>query len=134
MCGEKAHIGEMTSMALIAAAVAAAPPAAEAQMELRHGEETYIPFPESGIRSWHAENDRLLWVVDRSRRWYRVELMRPCVGLPYGYALGFKTRIPGRFDRTSAILYQGQTCPVRSVVRGEPPPSGKDAKRHSPGA
>jgi hypothetical protein len=67
-------------------------------------------------------------VIDRSRRWYRVELMRPCVGLPYAYSIHFQTRGTGRFDRYSAIGYQGQRCPVRSVVRSEAPPTKKELR------
>ena len=105
--------------------VASAPAGAAPRPAPAIGEETYIPFPGNGIRSWHAEDDYGLWVIDHRRRWYRVELMRPCVGLPYSYAIGFKTRGTGRFDRTSAITYQGQNCPVRSVVRSEAPPEKK---------
>ena len=114
----------LTLLAALSAAFAA-PACAAPSKQPAIGEEASIPFPESGIRSWHADDDRTLWVIDRSRDWYRVELMRPCVGLPYAYSLSFETRGTGRFDRFSAIAYQGQRCPVRSVVRSEVPPTRK---------
>ena len=117
----------LTLLAALGAAFAA-PAFAAPSKQPALGEEAAIPFPESGIRSWHADDDRTLWVIDRRRDWYRVELMRPCVGLPYAYSLGFLTRGTGRFDRYSAIAYQGQRCPVKSVVRSEAPPT-KEALR-----
>ena len=97
------------------AELAAKPPTA------LEGQETSIPFPETGIRSWDADDDYSLWVLDDRGRWYRVELMSPCVGLPYGDALRFETMGTGRFDRTSSITYRGQRCPVKSVVRAVAP-------------
>lgn len=93
------------------------------------GEEATIPFPETGIRSWHADDDRSLWVLDNRDRWYRVELMQPCIGLPFAYALGFDTRTPGRFDRFSAILYDGQRCQVSSIKRSAPPPTKEERRK-----
>jgi Family of unknown function (DUF6491) len=116
------------SLAALAAAFTALPAPAAPKPAAAIGDETYIPFPESGIRSWHADDDRTLWVIDHRRRWYRVDLMRPCVGLPYAYALHFATRGTGRFDRTSAIAYQGQRCPVKSVVRSDPPETAKERR------
>ncbi|MDP8912442.1 MAG: DUF6491 family protein [Pseudomonadota bacterium] len=118
------YIGRMRKMLTAMAAVAAvlvSAPAAAVEPQAPRGEEVSIPFPRSGIRTWHAETDRILYVQDRSRRWYRVELMRPCLGIQYNYALGFDTRGLSRFDRFSYILARGQRCPVNSVVRSDPP-------------
>ena len=112
-----------TALGAFASLFTALPVAAAAASEPKHAEEVSIPFPETGIRSWHATDDRTLYVIDNRRRWYRVELMRPCVGLPYAYAIGFDTRGMRRIDRFSAITHEGQRCPVRSVVRSDGPPS-----------
>lgn len=97
-------------------------PALAAEPPAPRGEEVAIPFPRTGIRTWHADTDRILFVQDHRRRWYRVELMRPCLGIQYNYALGFDTRGLSRFDRYSYVLARGQRCPVNSVVRSDPPP------------
>lgn len=114
-------------------AILVSAPAIAAEPPPPRGEEVAIPFPRSGIRTWHADTDRLLYVQDRSRRWYRVELMRPCQGIQYNYALGFDTRGLSRFDRFSYILAQGQRCPVNSVVRSDPPPGKFHRKRERVG-
>ncbi len=120
----------LTAMAALGAALVPVSAPAAGQQAPR-GEEVAIPFPRTGIRTWHADTDRILYVMDRSRRWYRVELMRPCQGIQYNYAIGFDTRGLSRFDRHSFILARGQRCPVNSVVRSDPPPGEFDRNKGS---
>ena len=72
-----------------------------------------------GIRDWHADNDRQLYVQAADRQWYQVDLFGPCIGLEYANHVGFDTRDPaGTFDRFSSIvLHRGDRCKVSSVKK-----------------
>lgn len=109
----------------LAAAVAAAAPAGAAQAP------AYIPFPNTGFRSWEVEDDRTLLILDQKRNWYRVELMQACTALPYTYRIRFESRTPGRFDRTSTVSADGETCGVRSIVPIAPPEGAREKKGKS---
>lgn len=102
-----------------AASVAA--PAAAQSMRAR---EARIPFVQyGGIRDWRADRDDVLFVQDGYRRWYRVELMGPCVGLDFANRVRFlPSDGAGTFDRFSWISAGGERCKVQSVqqIRGEP--------------
>jgi hypothetical protein len=110
---------------IVSAALAATAPAGPADAE------TYIPFPQTGFRSWDAPDDRTLLIVDQQRRWYRVELMQACTSLPYSYQVKFESRTPGRFDRTSTVSADGQTCSVSRIVRIEAPEGVRQKKEKS---
>ena len=86
--------------------------------------EASIPFVDhGGIRDWHADGDRGLWVQDIHRNWYYATLLGPCIGLDFATAIGFVTRPPGSFDRFSTILVPREgRCPVVSFVRSDGPP------------
>jgi hypothetical protein len=67
--------------------------------------EPSIPFENhGGIRDWHADKDRGLWVQDVHGRWFYASLMGPCTGLDFAQTIGFDTRPMGSFDRWSAIV------------------------------
>jgi hypothetical protein len=108
--------------------------------------EAGIPFTQyRGIRDWHADNDRLLYVQAADRQWYQVDLLGPCIGLEYANRVGFDTRDPaGTFDRFSSIIVRGSgipgggRCKVSSVKKipkptrvekahGGPPPRPNQA-------
>ena len=81
-----------------------------------------IPFAASrGIRSFHAESDETVYLEDRRGRWYRAELAGTCLGLRWALAIGYDTRGGASFDRFSAILVDGQRCPLVSLTRSEKP-------------
>ena len=99
--------------------------------------EAGIPFTQyHGIRDWHADNDRQLYVQAADRQWYQVDLFAPCIGLEYANRIGFDTRDPaGTFDRFSSIIVRGGgRCKVDSVkkiappTRVEKPPGGRAPK------
>ena len=75
--------------------------------------EAGIPFTQyHGIRDWHADNDRQLYVQAADRQWYQVDLFGPCIGLEYASRVGFDTRDPaGTFDRFSSIIVRGGGVP-----------------------
>ncbi len=85
--------------------------------------EAQIRFVQYGtVNNWHADNDRVLYVEDRGRQWYQVELFGPCLGLEYANTIRL---IPsdgaGTFDRFGHIVSGDQRCQVESVKRiGDP--------------
>jgi hypothetical protein len=100
----------------------AAPKHTSAQKSSPEKAEARIPFANlGGIRDWRAIDDHTLYVQGRGEKWYRVELLGPCTGLPFEHAIGFVAEPLGSFDRFSSIVVEGRECPVSSVTAGVPP-------------
>ncbi|HEX8241091.1 MAG TPA: DUF6491 family protein [Allosphingosinicella sp.] len=112
----------MNVIILLAAALAA-PAAAPAGSE-----QVSIPFANhrDSIRDFEAPDDEILYLQDRQRRWYRVDLGH-CFGLKWAQAIGYDTRGGLSLDSFGAILVDGRRCPIVSLTRSDGPP-GK-AKR-----
>ncbi len=115
-------------LALLAAAVAApavaAPPPKAA--------ETSIPFAGGRTRAIHnfeAPSDEVVYLEDRSRRWYRAEVGH-CTGLKWAHAIGYDTRGSLSLDNGGALIVEGQRCPILSLTRSDgPPPKAKKRKK-----
>ncbi len=87
------------------------------------GAEAEIHFPNSGgIYSWHADDDNALWIQSRDRQWYYAKLLGPCSGLPFATGIGFVADPSSSLDRFGAIVVDKQKCPIRSLVKSDPPP------------
>ena len=75
-----------------------------------------------GVYSWEAVSDHRLYVEDRGRQWYQVDLLGPCIGLEFANRVRF---IPsdgaGDFDRFSWIQMGRERCKVDSVKKVAPP-------------
>lgn len=111
----------------LAAAVALAADAPAGQ-----GGQASIPFANmGGIRNWRAVDDDTLYIEGRNGRWYRAELMMPCLGLNFAQAIGFVVEPTGHFDRFSSIVVEGRQCHVRSLSESAGPPQGRSARRQS---
>ena len=63
----------------------------------------------------------MLYLQDRSRRWYRAELATKCWGLTFANAIGYDTRGGSTFDRYSSIIVNGERCHLLSLTRSEKP-------------
>lgn len=108
---------------LAALGVAAVPVAASASTAAGAPKEERIPFADhGGIRDWRAGDNDTIYVQDRARQWYKVELMRRVSGLPFEWRIGFDTGPIGTFDRFSSVVIDRQRVPVQSVVRVDAPP------------
>ena len=122
----------MKTSLLLAAALAALP-AAQAMAAPAHAPapaQASIAFVNhGGIRDWRAVGSDTLFVQDRSRNWYRADLMGPCLDLPFAQTIGFETRGIDTFDRFSTVRVRGQRCAVQSLVRSDAPPP-KPARQH----
>jgi hypothetical protein len=102
--------------ALLAAGAATAAPAPAPR-------EASIPFANhGGIYDWDAVDRDTLYVQDIHRRWYRAELIGPCLDLDYAQAIGFKVDATDRFDRYSDVIVRGQRCALKSLVASDAPP------------
>ncbi len=121
----------MLSLASVAANGADAPAAAPVTKPVP---EASIPFANHhGIYSWRVVNTRTLLIQSESGAWYKATLMSSCFDLPFAERLGFHSNPDGSFDRFSSILVRGQTCPLISLVRTDPPGKktpGKTVKEH----
>ena len=85
-------------------------------------EEARIPFVNfGGIRSFHANGDDIVYLQDSHRQWYRAELLGRCWGLSWAHRLGVDTRGSSTFDRFSALVVDGERCPLISLTRSEKP-------------
>jgi len=114
-----------------AAAILAAPAFAADPAPLHPGQEAAIPFVGSGsIFNWQVVDRDTLYVQDVHRRWYRAELMSPCIDLPFAQVIGFDARGTDRFDRFSSVVVRGQHCAVTSLTESGPPPPRKTERPH----
>jgi hypothetical protein len=106
---------------LAAAALAAAPAAAAT-----NSTEVAIPFASSnGIHDWQADGNRGLYIKSITGQWYYARTMGVCGRLRTALSLGFETSAGGQLDRHGAILAEGVRCPIKSLVRSDPPPRKK---------
>ena len=104
-------------------AMAAQPARTSAQEEVR------IPFVNhGGIRNWRAYDRDVLYIEDAHRRWYKAELMGPCLDLNFVEQIGFETRGGDTFDRFAAVRVGRDRCQVRSLVALPGEPTKKSAK------
>lgn len=91
------------------------------------GRETVIDYASNGgLRDWQAgpPNMNVVYVRDRTLRWYRVELTGPRVKDRALGTLTYTTDANGTFDRFSSVSAQrfpNQVCGVRSIKTSLPP-------------
>ncbi len=109
----------MTILFSLLAATVALPPAT---LPLPMARETTIrDAANGGIRDWHADDDRNLYLRDRVGRWYHASFAAGCPGVRHSSTIIFNTDALGAFDRFGTIsTYRGR-CSVNSVVRSSPP-------------
>jgi hypothetical protein len=120
----------VTLIALIAAAAAPAFAAPAPDRPATHrAEQASIPFAGLRIRNFHAEADDVVYLEDRSRNWYRAELIGPCREIRWARGIGIDTRGSGSFDRFSALLVDGQRCQLASLTRSARPERRKAKRR-----
>ncbi len=80
------------------------------------GGNAYIPdAARGGISEYHIENERVVYLRDRTNRWYRVELTANCPGLRLNAAVNFTTDAIGNFDRSGYITTRDARCAVHSI-------------------
>jgi hypothetical protein len=94
-------------------------------------EEVSIPFMNlrSTIRTWQADGQSGVWIQDLRKQWYYAKTYGYCDGLDFANELGFKTGTVNTLDRFSQIIVPGRDrCPIKSLTKSEPPPSGKRHK------
>jgi hypothetical protein len=99
-----------------ASAAGAAEPAAKIT-------EAQILFADhGGIQDWRALDDKGLYVRGQNRQWYYATLFSSCFGLSTANGIAFVPSPGGGFDKFSAIIVEGNKCPVVSLVKSDPPP------------
>ncbi|HEX2764327.1 MAG TPA: DUF6491 family protein [Allosphingosinicella sp.] len=119
----KALLLALAGLAGLAGTPGAAAPAAAPEVR--------IPFPDrGGIRNFHAESEDVLYIQDRHRRWYRADLVGPCLGLGHALAIGYDTH-GGGFDRFSHIIVGPERCAIASLTPSEGPPRRHRKGRHA---
>ena len=89
-----------------------------------------IPLAGYTIDDWRAVDRDTLLIEGRGNRWYRAELLGPCLGLPFAQSIGFVTYGASTFDRFSKIVVRGRTCQLRSLVEIDAP-TGKPRRAKS---
>jgi Family of unknown function (DUF6491) len=83
--------------------------------------EVQIPFAKTNIWNWQVIDNSTVLIQDQSRRWYKATLFGTCTNLPFANRIGFDSSPGGTFDKFSALLVQGQRCPLASLVKTDPP-------------
>ena len=84
--------------------------------------ETSIQYAgNGGIRDWHSDNDRSIYLRDRTGRWYLAMFNGVCPNLRAAQTIHFQTDAAGTFDRFSSLSTEYGRCQVGSVVRSPAP-------------
>ena len=113
----------------IAAATACLVPLGAAPAQTREPESS-IPFVRmNGIRDFRPVADDVVYLQDRSFKWYRASLYHPCFRYRHVNEIGI---FGGGFvvDRFSSLLVDGSACRIRSLVGSGPPPRKKGRPRY----
>lgn len=101
---------------LLSSVAAAKSPAAVKSPQAR------IPFANSGgIAGWQSAGRDAILIQGSSRNWYRAETLGYCQDLDTATGIGFETGTNGDFDSFSKLIVRGQRCPLKSLVRVDPP-------------
>lgn len=105
---------------------------ADAQTRQQAGETKILNAANGGIRDYKSGAPGILFLRDRTERWYRVQLTGDCLMSRTDLAaLAFTTDTTGTFDLFSQVVssnYPQRRCGVTSIVRSDPPPSVKSRK------
>jgi len=94
--------------------------------------EVQIPFAKTNIWNWQVVDDRTVLIQDQGRRWYKATLFGNCINLAFANKIGFDSNPSGTFDKFSAILVQGQRCPLSSLVKTDAPPKKAKVAKPAP--
>ncbi|GAA4007642.1 hypothetical protein GCM10022280_00180 [Sphingomonas swuensis] len=82
-----------------------------------------------GIRDFHADNDRGIYLRDRLGHWYYGAFTARCPGVLDGFSVGFDTNGFQRFDRSSRVVTPTMTCALASLDRSVAPAAKGGPKR-----
>lgn len=114
----------LTAAALFSGCVAAADPSSTS-----FGKPARINFASmGGIRDWHADSDRSLYIMDRTGRWYYATLAGPCPSLRFESQIAFETGALGELDHWGVIRTRDLRCHIASLVTS-PRPEAKGGPR-----
>jgi hypothetical protein len=94
--------------------------------------EVQIPFAKTNIWNWQVVDDKTVLIQDQNRRWYKATLFGACINLAFANRIGFDSSPSGTFDKFSAILVQGQRCPLSSLVKTDTPAKKAKVKKPAP--
>jgi len=117
----------LLSLLFAAQAVGTPAPPADAAPGTPFGPETQITFAGNGnLRDWQRGPDGggVLYVRDRTERWYEVRLTGPCRLFRNLDTLSYTTDPNGTFDRFSRLRVASlpdQTCGVAGIRESTPP-------------
>lgn len=91
-----------------------------------------IPFVNhGGIRNYRVVDDSTLLIEGQGGKWYKADLMGPCIGLSFNsdFALGFETQGIDSFDRFGSIRTRdGQRCALSSLTETAAPAKSAPGK------
>ena len=120
----------MTIRLAFAAILVATPAAAQSTASLPGVADQETTIPSGSISQYHRGNGDVLFVLDRTGRWYRVGLNEGCLSSsPRIHSLAFQHRGGSqRVDRFTTVLIDPvggafrTTCAIDSIRRSEAPP------------
>ena len=110
----------MKTVLILLAAAVAAPALAETPVKRELASIPFANHPRA-IRNFEAPSDRIVYLQDRQRRWYRADVGH-CFGLQWAHSIGYDTRGGINLDSFGALLVDGRRCPIVSLTRSDGPP------------
>lgn len=120
----------MEILATLAAALLAAPLAAQPAGSLPGVSDEETAIPSGQITRFHRGNGDVVFVLDRAGHWYRLGLNEGCLkATPNIHSLAFANAVSGqRVDRFTNVVIDGHqgslqlTCRIESIRRSAAPP------------
>jgi len=110
---------------LLAAPAMAAGPSDDLTKAANPEDRVLLPkaLVEAGVGAWQADGTSALYLQSgKGADWYHVQLLEPCLNLPYATIINFITDGADMFGEFSSILVRGQRCWFKSVDPSEAPP------------
>ena len=116
---------KLAAKALLAGAILFSCPAGAAERAAPvYGKPAQIDYARGdGIRDWHADSDRSIYIMDRMGRWYYATLSARCPGLRFQNQIAFDTGPLGEFDTWGSVRTRDQRCYVQTLVTSPAPPA-----------
>lgn len=121
-----ALLAGLAGLALSGAPALADPAGAEAPRYVVLEQNARVPFFSQMLRGYSVARDDSILLEGGHGRWYRATLDQPCGrAAAFEAQLRFETRPDDTLDRFAVVYIDGMRCPLRSLDRIEPPPSGE---------
>lgn len=124
----------LAGLGIFALALSSPVIAKQPKAERALGVETNIPFAgsnitrSSSIRTFEADGKDGIYLQDSRRDWYYASFAGGCWDIGFAQHIGIDTRGTSSLNKFGAILVDGKSCQIDSLVTSAPPPTKAEKK------